>query len=135
MAWRVNEEADRLVGKVGITGYTTEEFFFSESKVMVSVNQSQINGSVYDRLTEQVHAPVLEKYLCDKFWWSVEQLHSINWEAMGVYTSRLKPVKETNVIKLVMHWQNDNHQNGKFYKDKSNISPALQVEVEDHMHF
>ena len=40
----------------------------------------------------------------------------------------------TNVIKLLMNLQNDNHQNNLFY-DKSGNCPVCEHEHEEHLHF
>ena len=39
------------------------------------------------------------------------------------------------MIKLLMHWQNDNNQNHLFDNKKSDLCPACDKETEDHMHF
>ena len=62
-----------------------------------------MHGFIYESLTEHVHGPVLEQYLCNKFHWTKEQFHTIHWEAMEIYVKRVAPTKATNIIKLVMH--------------------------------
>ena len=51
-----------------------------------------------------------------------------------MYMTKLEGTRATNVIKLVMNWQNDNHQNELFY-DKPGICPACETVLEDHLHF
>ena len=109
--------------------------FYPASKIMVSINRGLVYGSIYQQLTESVHTGPIKEYLCRKFGWNNDQFNSIDWGAMEAYTSTLEPCKETNVIKLVINWQNDNHQNGLFYEKKVDICPACELVKEDHMHF
>ena len=136
LAWRINEEADKLAAEAHqCEPLSQKTVFFPDSKIMVSINDRQIQGSVYESLTDHVHSPVLEEYLCSKFGWTKGQFHYIHWEAMEIYVKRLPPTKETKVIKLLMNWQNDNHQNHLFDRKNSNLCPACDKETEDHMHF
>ena len=70
----------------------------------------------------------------DKFGWNEETFDSIDWNAMRAYTRNLEGTKETNLIKLVMDRQNDNHQNNLFY-GKSGKCPACALEDKNHFHF
>ena len=112
-----------------------KEIFYPASGITATIKGQWIYGSIYQQLTDSVHSGPLKEYLCEKFGWNTDQFNSIDWEAMAAYTSKLDPVKETSVIKLVMNWQNDNHQNSLFYANKDNRCPACEHEIEAHMHF
>ena len=47
---------------------------------------------------------------------------------------KVQGIKATNIIKVVMNWQNDGHQNGLFYGTDANC-PACGKATEDHLHF
>ena len=100
---------------------------------MVEYQGAFIYGDIYDRVTEGEHGPALRHYLMDKFQWTDEVFDSIHWEAMKSYATNLEGTMETNVIKLLMDWQNDAHQNKIFY-GKDGLCPAC-FKQEDHMHF
>ena len=134
LAWRLNEAADELAGLQRQKNEEVGEVFFQEAVVMVSYRGFLIHGSIHDVVTEGEHGPPLRQYLKEKFGWSEDTFQCIDWEAMKVYTRRLEGSKETNLIKLVMNWQNDNHQNEFFYA-KDGVCPACQSIQEDHLHF
>ena len=112
-----------------------EEIFLPACVVMVSIHGTRVYGSTYKQLTDSVHSTPLKQYLCNKFDWFNEQFHCVNWGAMESYMSSLTPCKETNVIKMVTNWQNDNNQNSLFYKDMDSICSACKLWYKDHMHF
>ena len=101
---------------------------------MVRSGHHFIYGSLRESIIEQVHGPALQRYLCNKFHWSDEVFHMIDWSAMGSYMRRVDGVKATNIIKLVMNWQNDGHQNELFYST-GGVCPACNNVVENHLHF
>ena len=53
---------------------------------------------------------------------------------MKSFSKKVDGVRATNLIKLVMNWQNDNKQNELFYS-ASPICPACNKEYEGHLHF
>ena len=136
LAWRLNEAVDQLVGEECVSMRKPgKEVFIPHSTIMVKLNGSMIYGSLYDRITESVHGPVLEEYMCTKYGWTREVLQSIDWDAMETFMNRQSGTRATNIIKLAHDWQNDNHQNSLFYKDKSSMCPACNLAEETHMHF
>ena len=100
---------------------------------MVEYGGSLIYGDLYERVTEGEHGPALRRYLQEKFGWSDEVFDTIGWEAMHSFVKDLEGTRETNIIKLLMNWQNDAHQNEIFY-GKGGQCPACS-KTENHLHF
>lgn len=135
-AWRLNERVDQYAEKMCASmTQPGKEVFYSASGAMISIEGTWIYESLYQQLIEAVHKDHISEYLCGRFGWSREQFDTIDWEAMEVYTKNLNPCKETNVIKMVTNWQNNNHQNSLFYSHRDNICPACELTSEEHMHF
>ena len=136
LAWRLNTAVDQLAGDKCAEEIGNEtESFFPPSKVMVLIADSMVYGSIYDRLTFVTHAKPMEEYLCKKFNWTKLQFDCIDWEAMGSFIKSVTPTKETNICKLVLNWQNDNHQRQLFNKKEDGVCPLCNVAHESHMHF
>ena len=113
---------------------TQQDICFSEVTVMVQYRGRVLYGSLYDQITEGEHGPPLKDYLCTKFNWTSIVFDSIDWQAMGVYIKHLTGTKITNLLKMVLHWQNDNQQNDMFY-GKDSRCPACGNQDEEHFHF
>ena len=133
LAWRINEVADRLAEERRLMKENVAEQLFPEAVVMVKYQGSFIYGDIYENVTEGEHGPALRVYLMEKFHWSVETFDSINWDAMKSFVKNLDGTRETNIIKLLMNWQNDAHQNDIFY-GKGGQCPACSKQ-EHHLHF
>ena len=89
LAWRLNECVDELAGKERKQMKENgAEVFIPQSSIMVAIGGSMVYGSIYDRLTEKIHGPVLVEYMCEKFQWSKEVFHSIHWKAMEMYAKK-----------------------------------------------
>ena len=59
--------------------------------------------------------------------------NTIDWYAMHCYTKNISNTKNTNLIKYVMDWQNDNRWN-ELFTEKDGVCSACGL-VEDHVHF
>ena len=139
LAWRLNEAMDELANtqcrKDMREGKKQAECFFPDSGAMVEVDNSMVYGSIYEAVKEQVHSKPLAEYLCNKFHWTAEEFQTIHWEAMGAFMAGTPPVIQTNVIKMVMDWQNNNRQNNKFDEKHSDVCPACELVHEGHLHY
>lgn len=138
LAWSINEAADQLAVQLAdqqqVKEMTAEEKFFPESGVMVQYRGRMIHGNFYDTIPKGEHGPALQQYVMDKYSWTLEVFESIDWRATKSFVSTLAGTRETNVIKLLIDWQNDAHQNDLFY-EKGGTWPACSTEQEDHLHF
>lgn len=101
---------------------------------MVRYQTNMIHGSMAECIVEGIHRPPLREYLRDKFGRTDKVFEYIDWNSMSTCVNNLEGTRATNVIKLVMNWQNNNHQNELFYS-KTGMCPACANVKEDHLHF
>ena len=66
IAWRLNEAVDQLAGQQQMQNKTIQEVF-KEAGVMVQHGNSFLYGNIYAQVTEAIHGPPLQHYLCNKF--------------------------------------------------------------------
>ena len=134
LAWRLNEAVDKLAGTQCVKREPPLDIFFQESIVMVRYCAGLIYGSFQEVIVQGEHDGPLEEYLCQKFGWTLTVFSSIDWAAMKTFSAKVEGVRATNLIKMVMNWQNNNRQNVLLYS-KSPICPAYHKEDEGHLHF
>ena len=137
--WFCNFMVDQLATKAREI-YTLQRFkknatrMLPNTKAVLRIQGRIENNNVYSWLKEEINGQVLRSYLMNKYAWTQELFHMVDWGAHSRELKKLSPARKTLVIKYIHGWLANNQR--KYYNGArlSNICVLCGLEESrDHL--